>query len=62
MCIRDSRNRPLLQTDNPKAVLEQLYSQRHPLYLSVADIVLATGRLYPQQMVNEILVQLQERF
>lgn len=59
---KKDRNRPLLQTDNPKAVLEQLYSQRHPLYLSVADIVLATGRLYPQQMVNEILVQLQERF
>lgn len=47
--------RPLLQTDNPKAVLEALYRQRHPLYLEVADIVVPTGKLYPKQMVHDVL-------
>lgn len=52
------KNRPLLQQDDPKAVLERLYQIRHPLYSEVADIVVPTGRLYPRQMVNAIMEQL----
>lgn len=47
--------RPLLQTDNPKAVLEKLYHDRKPLYIEVADVVIATGKSYPKQMLLEII-------
>jgi shikimate kinase len=36
------KNRPLLQTDNPLAVLETLCEQRDPLYRETADWVLNT--------------------
>lgn len=52
---KKDRNRPLLQNDNPKAVLEMLYQRRAPLYREVADIVVPTGRAYPKQMMSEIL-------
>lgn len=52
---KKDKNRPLLHTDNPKAVLETLYKQRHPLYLEIADIVVPTGKLYPKQMVHDVL-------
>lgn len=55
---KKDKNRPLLQNDNPRAVLEKLFAIRDPLYHEVADIVVPTGRLYPKQMVQEILVQL----
>lgn len=37
------RNRPLLQTDNPRAKLEALLQVREPLYREVAHIVIDTG-------------------
>ncbi len=55
---KKDKNRPLLQQDDPKAVLERLYEVRHPLYLEVPDIVVPTGKLYPRQMANEILTKL----
>jgi shikimate kinase len=41
---RHDKNRPLLQTDDPLKKLQELYAQRHPLYMQTADIVLDTGR------------------
>lgn len=38
------KNRPLLQTDNPKQKLEALINEREPWYLEVADIVFDTQR------------------
>lgn len=55
---KKDKNRPLLQTENPKLVLERLHQQRCPLYQEVADIVLPTGRAYPKQMVAELLLHL----
>lgn len=55
---KKDKNRPLLQTDNPRLALERLYEIRHPLYKEVADIIVSTGRLYPRQMVGEIIEQL----
>lgn len=52
---KKDKNRPLLQTDNPRAVLETLYQRRSPLYQEVADITVVTGRAYPKQMMAEIL-------
>jgi shikimate kinase len=40
---RHDRNRPLLQTDEPLARLEQLFAERDPLYRSIADIIVDTG-------------------
>lgn len=52
---KKDKNRPLLQAQNPRAVLESLYKKRHPLYREVADIIILTGRAYPKQMIGEIL-------
>lgn len=55
---KKDKNRPLLHTDNPRAVLEALYAKRHPLYTEIADITIITGRLYPKQMVQDVLAEL----
>jgi shikimate kinase len=41
---RYDRNRPLLQTDNPHAKLNELFQQRDPLYRQVSDIVVQSGK------------------
>lgn len=38
------RNRPLLQTPDPRHTLEGLLARREPLYLEVADLVMDTDR------------------
>jgi shikimate kinase / 3-dehydroquinate synthase len=52
------RNRPLLQTPNPRGKLEELTAQREPLYREVADLVIDTGRPNVQSMVHAILEQI----
>lgn len=51
---RHDRNRPLLQTDDPRAKLQALFQQRDPLYLEVADIVIQSGR----QSVHALMLHL----
>ena len=41
---RHDRNRPLLQTADPRAKLTELHRQRDPLYQQVADIVIQSGK------------------
>ena len=41
---RHDRNRPLLQTDNPHAKLNELFQLRDPLYRQMSDIVVQSGR------------------
>jgi shikimate kinase len=53
---RHDRNRPLLQTDDPRAKLKNLFEQRDPLYLQVADLVMPTGK----QSVHSLVLQLQQ--
>ncbi len=38
------KNRPLLQTDDPRATLSALIAEREPWYIEVADIVFDTQR------------------
>lgn len=52
---RGDKNRPLLQTDDPRAKLERLFAERDPLYKEIADIVIETG----DQPVNTIVTQLE---
>ena len=52
------KNRPLLQTPDPEAVLNKLMEQRHPLYLQVADVVIDTERRNPKAVVADIMAEL----
>lgn len=52
------KNRPLLQTADPRKRLEELSRQRDPLYREIADVVIDTGRPNVQYMVHSILNQL----
>ncbi|WP_374762187.1 bifunctional shikimate kinase/3-dehydroquinate synthase AroKB [Massilia scottii] len=52
------KNRPLLQTADPRKKLEELTAQREPLYREIADLVIDTGRPNVQSMVQTILTQL----
>ncbi len=56
---RKDRNRPLLQTADPRARLETLLREREPLYREVADIVFETGQRGIRQAVHALLRQLQ---
>lgn len=56
---RHDKNRPLLQTADPRARLEQLAREREPLYLEVADFVIETGRPNVQSLVQTIVSQLE---
>lgn len=48
------KNRPLLQTENPKSVLQALFDKRDPLYQQVADITIETDKSNPKWVVQEI--------
>jgi shikimate kinase / 3-dehydroquinate synthase len=52
------KNRPLLQTADPRRKLEDLTAQREPLYREIADVVIDTGRPNVQSMVQTILDQI----
>jgi len=51
---KDTR-RPLLQTENPAAVIERLLQDRDPLYREVADVVIDTACNSPKSIANEII-------
>jgi shikimate kinase len=48
-------NRPLLKTENPRAVLERLFSERGPYYAE-ADLVFESREVPHDTIVEEILV------
>ena len=54
------KNRPLLQTDNPKAKLADLFAQRDPLYREIADIVISSGHQNVQHAAREVERRLKE--
>ncbi len=54
------RNRPLLQTENPQAKLEELLEMRDPLYRETADIIIDTGKDSIRLALKEILEKIQE--
>lgn len=55
---RKDRNRPLLQNDNPEAVLRRLFALRDPLYTQLADIVMFTDRKSPRLVVRQLVNQM----
>jgi shikimate kinase len=57
---RRDKNRPLLQTGDPRGKLEALMREREPLYREVADLVIETGRASPRSVARRILKQLRQ--
>lgn len=53
------RNRPLLQTEDPQAKLEELLEIRDPLYRETADIIIDTGKDSIRLALKEILQELE---
>ncbi len=56
------RNRPLLQVENPFLKLEELYSQRDPLYREVADLVVDGSRINAQGILQLLIREIGERW
>lgn len=52
--VRKDRNRPLLQTDNPRLRLETLYHEREAIYREVADLIVDTQGRSPQSAARLI--------
>jgi shikimate kinase len=48
------KNRPLLQTADPRAKLEALYAERDPLYREVADLIVNTSHQNINQLVHDL--------
>ena len=57
---RHDRNRPLLQTADPRAKLEELFAQRDPLYHEVASLVMDTGNQSLGNLANRLEQRLRE--
>jgi shikimate kinase len=55
------RNRPLLQTDDPRKRLAELMSVREPIYREIADLVVITSGRSVKQVVKEIQGHLQRK-
>jgi len=58
---RHDRNRPLLQTSDPKTRLTELFEFRDPLYREVAHLVVDTGSQSLASLVNRLEQSLLER-
>ncbi|MBI5006515.1 MAG: 3-dehydroquinate synthase [Nitrosomonadales bacterium] len=54
---RHDHSRPLLQTENPRAKLQELHDLRDPLYTEAADLIMHTGK----QSVQILLENLQQK-
>lgn len=61
---RHDRNRPLLQTADPRARLTELYELRDPLYREAAHVIVETGSQSLTSLVNrlhQMLLEAQSR-
>jgi len=57
---RKDRKRPLLQSKDPKTVLQNLMAVREPIYRSLADYVISTDQKRPKAVVREIIKAVHE--
>jgi len=55
---RNDRNRPLLQTNDPRAKLEELFAVRDPLYRDTANLIIETDGMRVRDVVRKIMQQL----
>ena len=59
---RHDRNRPLLQTHDPRSKLEQLFIERDPLYREVAALTVDTGNQSVRSLAYMLELKLREHF
>lgn len=55
---RKDRNRPLLQTADPRAKLEELMAVRDPLYRETAGLIIETDGMRVREVVKRIIQRL----
>ncbi len=55
---RHDHNRPLLQTANPRAKLQEIFEQRDSLYTAVADHIVHTGKQSVQTLIARLIKKL----
>jgi shikimate kinase len=55
-----SRNRPLLNNDNPEQVLTELMEHRDPLYREIADLIVETDSRQVAAVTQEVLATLRQ--
>jgi shikimate kinase len=60
--VRQDRNRPLLAGADPLGRLRELHAQRDPLYRSLADLVVETGKQSVPALARTLLERLEERW
>ncbi len=48
------KNRPLLQTENPRAKLQSILTERDPIYRQLADIILETNKMTVHTAVKRL--------
>jgi len=53
--LKKDKKRPLLQTADPRAKLEELLEIRKPIYQSLADYTVKTDHKYAKSILNEII-------
>jgi len=58
---RHDHNRPLLQTANPRARLQELFEQRDPIYAEAADFIVHTGRQSVQVLIARLIKRISSR-
>jgi len=58
--LQRDKKRPLLQTENPRARLEELYNERRPIYLDLADLAIKTDKRVARKLAADIIKQLPE--
>lgn len=56
---RHDRNRPLLQTGDPRAKLTEFFEQRDPLYRQVADISVQSGKQSVQALMLHLVEEIE---
>jgi len=54
------KNRPLLQTDDPREKLQQIVEERDPLYREIADLIVETENRTVHQVVSFIIRQIKK--
>ena len=54
--VSRNRNRPLLQTVDPRSTIRSLMQIRYPLYREAADVVVETSTLTHQEVAHRVLL------
>ena len=57
---RFDRSRPLLQTENPGQKIQELYTQRDPLYREIADIVIDANEVFLPNLIKKVTLAIEQ--